>query len=248
MTPRSYPEEVAGPYDPPPREFTDREGRAVTIRAFKEGPPPSGSGAESTPGAGSQPEAESTPGAESPSGTESTPDEADTGSGSSSGAAPDHGDTAGGSGAFEALVAMYRAFDPDDRAQGIPPTGESAIRDWLVSITAEGSINVVAWHDGAAVGHATLVPDGRDAAELAIFVLSEYQEAGIGTALIEALLGLGREQGFDRVWLTVERWNEPARQLYRKVGFEITGTDSFEVEMSARLRDGDADDGPDANR
>ena len=177
---RTYPEDVAGPYDPPPRSFEDREGREFRVHAYGEGP---------------------------------AEDET------------------------EALVEMYVAFDPEDRAQGIPPTGEDRVRGWLENILAPDCVNVVAWHDGDAIGHATLVPDGEDAYELAIFVLAAYQNAGVGTRLIEALLGAGREEGIDRVWLTVERWNTPAVNLYRKVGFESAESGSFEMEMAARLVD-----------
>jgi GNAT superfamily N-acetyltransferase len=175
---RVYPEEVAGPYDPPPRSFTDGTGRSIQIHEYGEGP---------------------------------VEDER------------------------EGLVGMYATFDPEDRAQGIPPSGEERIRTWLETILGPDCVNVVAWDGGTAVGHATLVPDGESAYELAIFVLSTYQNAGIGTYLIEALLGAGREAGIDRVWLTVERWNSPAVNLYRKVGFETAGTESFELEMGARL-------------
>ncbi|MFC6836951.1 GNAT family N-acetyltransferase [Halomarina ordinaria] len=140
-----------------------------------------------------------------------------------------------GEGDEEALVSMYLDFDPADRAQGIPPTGEERIRDWLVGIASEECVNVVARSDGRAVGHATLVPDGTEGYELAIFVLGEYQNAGIGTRLITALLGQGEREGVDRVWLTVERWNAPAIALYRKVGFESSKSESFEIEMSLRL-------------
>ncbi|MEF8855841.1 MAG: GNAT family N-acetyltransferase [Haloplanus sp.] len=135
----------------------------------------------------------------------------------------------------DALEAMYDAFDPADRAQGIPPTGEERIADWLDSITGEDTVNVVASHGDAIVGHATLVHDGETTAELAIFVLQEYQGAGIGTHLLETLLGAGREEGIERVWLSVERWNEPAIALYEKVGFVPGNTESFEHEMTIRL-------------
>ena len=138
----------------------------------------------------------------------------------------------------EPLVAMYKGFTPEDRAQGVPPTKEPQIREWIEHLLEEDCVNVVASHDGRLVGHAILVPDEEEAFELAIFVLREYQGAGIGTALIEALLGAGREDGIDRVWLTVERWNNPATALYRKVGFEPTGNDNFELEMAARLTKG----------
>ncbi|MFB6123327.1 MAG: N-acetyltransferase family protein [Haloferacaceae archaeon] len=139
---------------------------------------------------------------------------------------------------FEPLVEMYDAFDPADRAQGIPPAREDRIREWLEDITADDCLNVVAWHGDTAAGHATLVPDD-DASELAIFVLQEYQQAKNGTRIIETLLGYGREEGVEKVWLTVERWNSPAVNLYEKVGFETSNAESFELEMGLRLRAAD---------
>jgi GNAT superfamily N-acetyltransferase len=176
---REYPDDVAGPYEAPPRSFLDREDREIEIRRYD--------------------------------------------------------------GEFEGLVEMYRAFDPEDRAQGIPPMGESRIRSWLEELLIEEYINVIGWHEEDAIGHAMLVPDRQGAFELAIFVLREYQNAGIGTQLIQGLLGAGREEGVEHVWLTVERWNNPAIALYRKVGFESSDTSSFELEMAAKLR---ADDDP----
>lgn len=134
----------------------------------------------------------------------------------------------------EALVAMYDAFDPSDRAQGIPPTGEERIREWLDNVLSEDCHNVIAWVDEEAVGHATLVPDAG-AYELAIFVLQAYQGAHIGTELVRTALGLASQQSIERIWLTVERWNTPAIALYEKIGFERTSDASFELEMSLRL-------------
>ncbi|WP_254525204.1 GNAT family N-acetyltransferase [Natrinema caseinilyticum] len=152
-------------------------------------------------------------------------------------------------GVLDDVIDMYAAFDPTDRAQGIPPTGEARIRNWLETI-GEYSINVVARHDGDVIAHAMLVPDTDDPAaierrgdvewELAIFVLQAYQRAGIGTALLENLLGHASDVGITHVWLTVERWNNPAIALYKRVGFESTGTESFEQEMAIVL-DSDAE-------
>jgi ribosomal protein S18 acetylase RimI-like enzyme len=179
--------DTARHFDPPPREFEDREGRTVSLRTYGgfdgENPRP-----------------------------------------------PATDDT------FEALVAMYLDFDQADRAQGIPPSTEEGVRSWLATVLAPDCVNVVAGADDRLVGHATLVPDAEEAYELAIFVLGEYQGAGIGTELITALLGAGIECGIERVRLTVERWNAPARHLYRKVGFESISSEGFELEMSIRLR------------
>ena len=149
--------------------------------------------------------------------------------------------------AREALVEMYDAFDPADRAQGIPPGGEKRIREWLDAIIGDDCYNVIAWCGDDAAGHATLVPDG-DAYELAIFVHQEYQRAGIGTHLIRGLLGHGQANGVEKVWLTVERWNRAAVSLYKKIGFETSDAESFELEMGLRLSADDgsagAEDGP----
>jgi ribosomal protein S18 acetylase RimI-like enzyme len=135
----------------------------------------------------------------------------------------------------EALVAMYEDFDPEDRAQGIPPVREDQIRDWLDALLADGCLNVVAAHGDDLVGHATLVPDSAEGYELAIFVLRAYQGAGVGTHLINYLLGHARAEGAEKMWLTVERWNDPAIALYEKVGFELCNSESFELEMTIRL-------------
>ena len=135
----------------------------------------------------------------------------------------------------EALTEMYVAFDPADRAQGIPPSSRDRIETWLSNILDGDCLNVIAWDGDTAAGHATLVPDD-DAYELAIFVLQAYQRAGIGKRLMHALLGYGREAGIENVWLTVERWNHPAVNLYKETGFETSDAESFELEMTVRLQ------------
>jgi len=135
----------------------------------------------------------------------------------------------------EALCEMYLDFDPADRAQGIPPVAEDQIRGWLGAILSAESFNVAAWYGERAVGHATLVPDEAGTYELAIFVLEDFQGARIGTQLVRSLLGWAQSAGVESVWLTVERWNDPAIRLYRKVGFEVSESESFELEMTIRL-------------
>jgi Acetyltransferases len=138
--------------------------------------------------------------------------------------------------ADDSLVEMYAGFLPEDRAQGIPPASESAIRSWLKTIRTSECLNLVAV-DATPVGHATLVPDEDGGFELAIFVCRDHQHAGIGTALLRTTLGAAGQAGIDRIWLTVERWNDPALALYERVGFEPVETEQFERTMSLRLSD-----------
>jgi ribosomal protein S18 acetylase RimI-like enzyme len=204
-----FPDERAGSLPELPLSFTDKEGREIEIRPYKG-------------------EAEDEDGAEAEDEGEAEEDgEAEDGDGKR-----DNGGDEDEASNFEAIVEMYADFDPADRAQGIPPATEERVREWFEGLL-EG-LNVVAWHGDRAVGHATLVPDG-DASELAIFVHQDYQRAGIGSKLIRGLLGHGRVEGVEKVWLSVERWNHAAVNLYESVGFETYGTESFEIEMGLRL-------------
>lgn len=139
----------------------------------------------------------------------------------------------------EALAEMYADFAPDSRAQGLPPMGERRIDEWL-EILDEG-VNVVAFHehrdagDRIAVGHACLLDCGDGTSELTIFVHQDYQLAGIGSRLIRGLLGEGQARGVERVWLTVERSNHVAMNLYRSVGFETYSAAGIEHEMELTL-------------
>ncbi|WP_226011020.1 GNAT family N-acetyltransferase [Halomicrobium salinisoli] len=136
-------------------------------------------------------------------------------------------------GEADALVDMYADFAAADRAQGLPPRTEPRIRDWIERLLDEGR-NVVARHGDRTVGHAALLPY-EDTSELVIFVHPDYQEAGIGSRLIRALLGHGQETGIAHVWLSVQQDNHVARSLYRSVGFETVESHEIEYEMELDL-------------
>ena len=133
----------------------------------------------------------------------------------------------------EALLEMYADFSMSDRAQGLPPVREDDIREWL-DVLAEG-VAVIAWHGEQAVGHATLLDCGDGTHELTIFVHQDYQLVGIGSRLIAVLLGAGQAVDVEHVWLSVERSNHVAMNLYRKVGFETSIGQGLEHEMEREL-------------
>jgi ribosomal-protein-alanine N-acetyltransferase len=54
-------------------------------------------------------------------------------------------------------------------------------------------------------------------------VLPEHRRGGVASALIEHVLKEGRSRGARRATLEVRRSNEPARKLYEKFGFAVTG-------------------------
>nr|WP_231736962.1 GNAT family N-acetyltransferase [Halobacterium sp. CBA1126] len=131
------------------------------------------------------------------------------------------------------MVAMYDDFDPAQRAQGTPPLGEDAIRDWLDDVL-DGP-NVVALVDGDVVGHVMFVPDGTGRHELAIFVHQDYQRAGVGTHLLAAGLEHARQEGVEYVWLSVESWKRGAQRLYQRAGFSTVNPMGAAHRMSRYL-------------
>lgn len=131
------------------------------------------------------------------------------------------------------LVGMYEGFDRGDRAQGLPPTDRGSIREWLTEI--RHGIHLLASHDDRPVGHATLVPDGEGAHELAVFVDGANRHARIGTRLLDTLLSHAGTVGVDAVWLLVERHNRPAVALYANAGFETVEAWGGTMEMRLEL-------------
>lgn len=69
----------------------------------------------------------------------------------------------------------------------------------------------------------------------AISLYKEYRGRGIGTALMEKMLGLLRESGCKRASLAVQKENYAVR-MYKKVGFEIVGENDEEYIMVCDLR------------
>lgn len=130
----------------------------------------------------------------------------------------------GSEGEFEVLYSMYDGWPRGEQSQGIPPVTRQQTAAWLRDVL-DGA-NTISWHDGAAVGHAMLIPDEAEGDELAVFVRPRHQNAGIGTRLVKGVIAQGYREGVRHVWLTVGSWNDPALRLYQRLGFETTGFSS----------------------
>ncbi|MBW1722502.1 MAG: ribosomal protein S18-alanine N-acetyltransferase [Deltaproteobacteria bacterium] len=58
---------------------------------------------------------------------------------------------------------------------------------------------------------------------LHIAVRPDKRRRGYGRRLLEEVISTGTDWGVDQVWLEVRESNRPARELYRKMGFEEVG-------------------------
>ena len=90
-----------------------------------------------------------------------------------------------------------------------------------------GDLGAVAEVDGNIVGMAwaRIIPAygniDENTPELAISILPDYRNKGLGKALMERLFDLMREHGYSRTSLSVQQ-NNPAVRFYKRLGYKIT--------------------------
>ena len=93
---------------------------------------------------------------------------------------------------------------------------------------SENGTMLMGFLNGKYVGNCSLMENGpsryRHRVGLAIALCQEFTGLGIGRAMIEALLKIARERGFEQAELEVVADNERAIGLYKDMGFEIYGT------------------------
>ena len=138
---------------------------------------------------------------------------------------------------LEEITEMYLAYQPRGTFSGLPPVKDEACIKWVQHIT-ENSIGLMAMScDQKVIGHAAIFPIRDGTCEILIVVLPQNQRSGIGTQLMRSLIQTGREVGFTRIWLTVDKSNFVAIHLYNRCGFERSVFDEgSQVEMTLDLR------------
>ena len=99
------------------------------------------------------------------------------------------------------------------------------------------AIAAVDERDGSIVGVARYAAGGGQAriAEVAVEVLDEFQNRGIGTALTEATVARARANGFELLTATTLWDNWPARSLLRRLGFRTRSSHGREIDLQVVL-------------
>ena len=142
-----------------------------------------------------------------------------------------------------ALDVFYDAFEPKREAQGLPPEGPARVARWLGGVLAGGD-HLIVEVDGRLVGHAMLMPTGRDGVrEYAIFLDQSVRGRGMGTQVNRLSAELARTLDLERLWLSVEPHNRAAVRSYQKAGdrFRSSTLYSPEFEMELDLSPGAAE-------
>lgn len=95
---------------------------------------------------------------------------------------------------------------------------------------------VVAIADGVVVGFASAIhyihPDKPPELWInEVGVAPSHQGQGIGKAIMQEILNLGRGLGCKNAWVLTERGNEPANRLYRSAGGQTDEEDTVMYEF-----------------
>jgi ribosomal protein S18 acetylase RimI-like enzyme len=105
-----------------------------------------------------------------------------------------------------------------------PPLTREEFDDYFVD---HSSAVCVARFGGNLIGSYYVKPNfvgrGDHIANAGYFVLAPYRETGVGRTLVEHSLGEARRLGFDAMVFNLVFESNPARDMYKRLGFEEIG-------------------------
>ena len=145
----------------------------------------------------------------------------------------------------EMLWNMFSTLSEDSVSNLIPPFTRERIEGWTSNIDYDEVLAIVAVikekNEQRIVGSASLKfnpnEHSKHKAELGITVHDEYQNMGIGTALVKHLLNIARMKKLIQVWLQVNTDNDIAVHIYKEAGFQIEGKLCKERYIKGKYRD-----------
>ena len=126
---------------------------------------------------------------------------------------------------------MFLTLSERSLSHLVPPFTLERIKGWTSNIDYDRVLTIVAvigeGDEQRIVGSTSLSFNAQEIfkhkAELGVTVHDDYQNMGIGTAMLKHLLNIARMKKLRKVWLLVNTSNNRAIHLYKKLGFEIEG-------------------------
>jgi putative acetyltransferase len=149
------------------------------------------------------------------------------------------------SGDTEMLWDMFSTLSEESVSNLIPPFTRSRIEGWTRNIDYDDVLTIVAVikeeKEQGIVGSASLEFNPHEHSKhktaLSITVHDDFQNMGIGTALVKHLLSIARVKNLGKVWLQVTTDNDVAIHIYKKAGFRIEGKLLKERYVNGKYRD-----------
>lgn len=149
------------------------------------------------------------------------------------------------SGDTEMFWKMFSTLSEKSLSNLVPPFTRERIESWTRNIDYDEVLTIVAVVDEKneqrIVGSASLKFNPQEMfkhkAESNIIVHDDYQNMGIGTAMLNHLLDIARMKKVRKVWLLVNTDNDRAVHVYKNAGFEIEGKLRKERHIEGKYRD-----------
>ncbi len=129
----------------------------------------------------------------------------------------------------EMLWGMFSTLSKESAENLVPPFTRERIEGWTNNINYERNLTIVASiNEGKTeriIGSATLSFYPQEIychrADLSLIVHDEYQNLGLGTAMLNHLLEIAKKKKIKKVHLRVTSNNARAIHVYEKCGFKI---------------------------
>jgi RimJ/RimL family protein N-acetyltransferase len=125
----------------------------------------------------------------------------------------------------QGIVEFFASMSAKALEWGNPPYTDEVVDRWISNL--ENMTALVAIYDKRIVGYATISKGTRErrkgVGDLVMYLLQDFQNAGLGAAMLSRLLNLAEKEGLHRIGLHVIADNKIAIHLYEKFGFAREG-------------------------
>ena len=123
------------------------------------------------------------------------------------------------------LVEFFASMSAKALEWGMPPYTDEVVDRWISNL--ENMIALVAIYDKLIAGYAMISKGTRErrkgVGDLAMYLHQDFQNAGLGTAVLSRLLSLAKKEGLHRIGLHVIADNKIAIHLYENLASEGKG-------------------------
>ena len=145
----------------------------------------------------------------------------------------------------EMLWVMFSTLSKKSASNLLPPFPRERIESWTSEINYNEVLAIVAElnekDNKRIIGSTSLRFNSAEAlkhkTELGLTIHDDYQNLGIGTALLKHIIKVAKSKKLKKIHLNVSAENDHAIHLYKKAGFVIEGTLHNESFVNRRYRD-----------
>jgi putative acetyltransferase len=123
------------------------------------------------------------------------------------------------------LAEMFDSISPKALRWGMPPYTSQVIERWasnfqhLIPLVTVDRDRIVGWANILKIPH----PRRKGVCDLGMYLHQDFQNVGLGSAMLKLLLELAEKEKLHRIGLHVIADNSIAIHLYQKFGFKTEG-------------------------